>query len=351
MKLKYFLIFIAAAVGFMFINCGDSDEDDASGWEELRDGVPSKESLTLKMPETSEETAALFFGPETKFIAAPGQPGEFYISTVQITREVNLGVMGMLTFLDEVLTYPPTEEENGKAIWGPFPPDALEPVEIRVIIEKTGDNKFEFSFEARPKSSEDEWMQWYFGENTTDGKTARHGMGSFTVDWDAMREYNPTVAEEGKIKVVYDTITSGRTIDVEFIDFKGKDDEEKINADYHYKENADMSGEFDFIAKADIHKDMEDGAEYPKKEDWLFNTRWLSTGAGRSDVTITGGDIEAYCIWAQCLERAVFSECWGVDFFVDYSIENYYSQDDEIMNSEKEAGDESACVFDEKTYE
>ncbi|GAB4289842.1 MAG: hypothetical protein Kow0090_02730 [Myxococcota bacterium] len=348
--MRFITTLVAALLALSLISCDDGNADERSSWEILRDGIPSAESLTLKVPESEGSEKTLFFSPDVKFLAAPGNYGELYIATVQITREVNAGVMFLLSFTDEILLHPPTEETVDTAIWGPFPAGALEPVEIRVIIKKVAENEFEFSYEARPKTGEGDWVAWYHGANKTDGRTARRGKGEFLVDFDAMRKYNPTVKEEGVVRVAFDTITSGRSIEVEFDEFKGKNDAAKFSATYHYKEAPDLSGEFDFVTKADIHKSLEGGEQYPEEEDWLFNTRWLATGAGRSDVTITGGDMSKYCEWGKCLDRAVFSECWGEDFLVDYSVETYYSEDGDTMGMANELGGPSSCAFPEKTY-
>lgn len=346
---RIILAILVFCLGLPFYSCGDNEED--ATWEEFRDGVPSNESLALKVPAKSENTNELFFGPEVKYLVEPGKVGELYGTTVLFTGVVNFGVMAMLTFLDEVLTYPPTTIEGNVATWGPFPPSGLSAVEVQVVIEKKGENKFAFKFEARPRNGEGEWIAWYEGENQTDGKTARHGKGHFGVNFDDVKKYNPVQPEEGSVEVVYDTISAGRVIDVNFNEFKGKDSEDIVTATYHYMENKDYSGEFEFVTTADIHANLEGGEAYPEKEDWYFNTRWESNGVGRSDVTISGGDISEYCeIDNKCLQKAVFSECWGDDFLVDYSGENYYAEGDEILFS-KEFGDEAECALEKKLSE
>jgi len=333
MKRDFLFITIFLTIVFLLLSCDKIDEE---LWKELKDGVPSHESVKLKIPETSSVYR----------ISTEGETGELYSSTRNMTQDVNSGAMRMLTMLDELLTYKPSETDDDSATWGPWQGEGLSPVEYKAIVTKNGNNSFEYEMLARPKDGNGEWLAWFFGSNKNDGETARHGIGIFTINFDNLKKYDETLREEGVIEVDYDTLTEGRKIDVIFKEFKGKHDEDAFSATYYFSEKSDLSGEFIFTTMADIHDGLENGEEYQQKENWLWNTKWNSDGSGRSDAVVTGGDIDQFCSWGSCLEKAVYSECWGSDFKVTYSAEKYYKDDETTFDNGKTEGLESNCVFE-----
>jgi hypothetical protein len=338
------IIFLTAG---LLLSCGDKEEknDNAvpEGWEEFSDAVLEVNNLELKVPAQEEETAN-----KRSSVTLPselGKTGEFYNFTVDLSRGINFHVLGLLGWLDEILSYPPTSLENNVAIWGPFIPDGLSPIELMITIEKLGENEYTFKFEVRPKNTDDEWTNWYSGENKTTGTTARRGVGFLNIDFSALADLDSTMDLRGKVEITFDTI-EGRGIDIVYDEFEDlNSDDGPFDATYHYAEAADLSGEFQFLAAGDIHEE-DNGGAYPLKEDWQVITRWQSDGKGRADVFVTGGDMDKT---EPPMSQAILTECWGEDFLLDF--QRFSGTQTDGAPLEYKEGEESACAFEQAEFE
>ena len=310
------------------------------GWQDYRDGVPSSESLNIKVP--GDNTASVSNPLQLEYSVAPmasqtGQYGQLYIATVQMTRAVNTGVLGILTILDGVLAYPPTSVSGDEAIWGPFTPGGLSAVEVRMTVKHESGEKFSYTMETRKRAGGD-YKTILSGTNERHGATARRGVGNFLIDFDAAAANDPAVVERGQAKADYDTITDGRRIDVYFLNFQGRGDPERKDSTYNFHENPDLSGNFIFATTGDIHQSA--GMNFPAKETYLANTRWRADGAGRCDVNVYGGDMDA-----SGLQKVVVSECWGTDFFVTFYTEDFTDKNGNTFSSKNRQGDDKTCVY------
>jgi hypothetical protein len=74
-----------------------------------------------------------------------------------------------------------------------------------------------------------------------------------------------------------------------------------------------------------------DDSKMAKLEDVTVNSRWNASGAGRADITISGGDLPA------STPEVDAEECWGTDF-----TQSYY---DDSVGFAPMAGVASACVY------
>ena len=81
-----------------------------------------------------------------------------------------------------------------------------------------------------------------------------------------------------------------------------------------------------------ISADVDD-SKTTELEDIAVDSRFRADGAGRADISISGGDIPA----DPGMLTAV--ECWGADF-----MRSYYSDSLELEPTE---GEPSACVYDD----
>jgi hypothetical protein len=79
---------------------------------------------------------------------------------------------------------------------------------------------------------------------------------------------------------------------------------------------------FSFVGDID-----EDGSAW---EDARIRSRWQADGAGRADVTATGGDLGT--------SSASFSQCWNTQFRTVY-------EDFTVLSGGAAAGDEGLCAF------
>jgi hypothetical protein len=121
---------------------------------------------------------------------------------------------------------------------------------------------------------------------------------------------------EGVVAIVYDLTDGTPHLDMAISNSGG-------NADYTYDADADGGGNMTFAA----HGDTED--EGALAEDAVVRSRWLSTGAGRADVRLSGGDLGSTQVTA--------SQCWDATFG-----EVYYSDSAGFVAP---SGAETECAF------
>ena len=95
-----------------------------------------------------------------------------------------------------------------------------------------------------------------------------------------------------------------------------------MSADYAY--NQDLSGGGDMVFNIDG-----DVGGTALAEQVTLRSRWLSTGDGRGDARLTGGDLGS--------EQAIASECWNNLF-----REVYYT---DSVNFAPTVGDPTQCAY------
>ena len=147
------------------------------------------------------------------------------------------------------------------------------------------------------------------------------------INFSEMNALDPTVnLATGGIAILHDNTADPRTVDVHFGNFlDGKSGSTALNAQYHYAEHADQSGNFSFALRTNFDNDPQgilEGAE--------IASRWLASGAGRADVVATGGSLPAGFV-----VHAV--ECWDTSF-----ARVFYTDD---VDPSKTEGNVSACAL------
>jgi hypothetical protein len=242
----------------------------------------------------------------------------------EFTREVTWGtdvVTGViLSAVKSVTDQPATTLESKKAVWGPAAGSALEPVVWRFTVEEGDPDDFNYKLEGRPKAGGDgDYKAVLVGK----GYGAKHTLyktGWFTVDNDAFKSLDRQNGKDaGSVKVTYDLKNlETRTISVEIIPGADKGD-----IKFKVQHQAAGAGYVDLTGHVDIEK-----SATTKLEDVAIYSRWNSSGAGRADISIQGGDAPGV---------VKGSECWSSAF-----SRVYYS---DSLNSEPSTGDAKACAF------
>ncbi|MBI5529769.1 MAG: hypothetical protein HY897_25875 [Deltaproteobacteria bacterium] len=321
-----FLVLVAA-----FFACG---EDDSGG--DFLDGLPEGESIRIKLPG-SESSGSALLAEEDGSGGGMTQKGlgdwaEFYLFTRAMTQQVNGGVYHLLLMIEDIARQEPTTKEENKWIWGPHTPGGLDPASYRVTIEKTGEKDYSWVFDAKAKDAGDDAFSPMMSGTHTKGNRPRRGAGTINLNFDTMAALDPTKVERGTAEVTYQSDTHPVTVTVKFVDFTGEDGKGPTNAQYLYTEQEDGSGEFSFS----IEQDM-DGKG--KIEDARILTRWKSSGTGRSDIKISGGDLAD-----DGVTDVVAVECWDTGFKRTY-FEDWANGDIPI---DAKQGDASACAFSDR---
>jgi hypothetical protein len=256
-------------------------------------------------------------------IAGTGGGGTNYASFYEFTRSVADGVdTGTLLILAEVAlvtSFPPTSIDGSHAVWGPGG-DALDPVEWKLTVTKTAEHEFDYEVDGRPHGSTDNsaWRSILTGHGYGHAHTL-YRSGSFKLDGDTLKALDPTRSNGGKISVQYDARAWPKTVtaDVTTSDGSGQ------WFDVTVAHESDGGGTVVATALADISSPP-DGTNESVDE----NSRWNSTGAGRADVKMSGGDLS---------QTVLASQCWSSQF-----AQTYYT---DSVDYQPTSGDPSTCAF------
>jgi hypothetical protein len=311
------------------------------GGDEFRDGVPYHEDVTLAFPAGAAPSGALTAGDGTAATESPllGEKSELYMLTRAITGVVNTGTAAVLTLVRTITEYPPTSLAGQTAVWGPHT-EPLSPNSWRLTVERLAPGQFHYVLEAKAKAVADApYLTILSGHHnlSTPGAHRRehlpaYGSGDFLLDWDAAQMLPEHDDNVGKAAFAYSRVspTSEVDIDVTFTQIRDKDTGMLIDATYGYVATPGAGGSFDF-------KQIKDTiATTPALETSTFHSRWLESGAGRSDVQLQGGDLGA--------AQATASECWSAGTFLSVYMTNSYG------DAAKTWGAETACAFPTAVY-
>lgn len=334
MKTRTLAAFLGCA---MLTACGAVDGD-----FDTKKVVPEDRAVTLAVPGNAELAAAAGTG---KRHDAVGQRAEFYALTYQISRTLNGHAIALLAVVRGVLAFPATTSDGDKRVWGPYTPGGLEPNTFRFTAEKTAEDAYTFVLEARPRASTAEADFRTLLEGATEHSGPAKVKGSLTLHLDAARALEPQgVCGDGKVTFVFDTTAEPRTISVQLRGFREGNPEAPLcrggdtptDADYAYRHEAGGAGQFLFSVKGDVH---EPGENKPELEDIRIRSRWTADGSGRSDVTVSGGEVAADLTRAGLAEeRVTVTECWDTRYLVTYESASPI----EVRRTD---GDPASCVF------
>lgn len=308
----------------------------ACGRDPFLSALPGAEDVSIRVPESAGQALSL------------GERSEFYETTRNVSRGINGGIAGVFGLMDLIVQHPPTVREENVRVWGPSEPRGLEDTSYKFTVELTGENEYSYKLEGKPKGSEDDAFVviWdgvaYPGEDNV-------GTGVLNLHFSNARALKPSDCTVGDAEVTYDaTNPERRTVDVAFDGVANAcNDEAPTIATYHYSEASDGSGDFQFSANGNIHKAEE---QKPLIETLTINSRWLATGAGRSDVVISGGEVPSDLMTYLPDSDATSvraTECWDDAFALTFSD----TDPEELREHIRELqGDESACPFTDAAY-
>jgi hypothetical protein len=237
---------------------------------------------------------------------------------------VNGAGLGVLNLVQDITNYPATTVADNKAVWGPWT-DQLSPNTYRLTVTKNADKDFSYVLEGKGKTQDDSaYLALLSGSHTvTTGKAFGHG--TFLLDLDKCGQLPEHAANsQGTVQYVYshDSADVDADITAQFTQVWSSDSNAAVNAEYHYLQNDATGGSLDFQFQGDIDKAT------TALEDATLNSRWAKSGAGRSDVRVTGGDVPANT-------DATASECWDSNFASQYLTLSF--------DTAHSYGDPSAC--------
>lgn len=307
------------SLGILLTACGGQDAAD-----EYREAVPTRSQLSMDVP-AGGGSQAQSGEVGTLSQALLGQQAELYQLTYEVSRDVNGSIWLGLNIIETIVQHPPTSVANNVAVWGPHT-GALEPLTWRLVVSKTGPGRYGYVLSARKKAdlngsflpilagtSEKGLSQYFSGYK-----------GVYTANADNMNALDPTHnPDTGKMIATYDTTGDRRKVEMAMEDYS-EAGAPPADILYSYLERLDTSGEFGFVARADMQKDGS------AEELLVATSAWDATGAGRGDAVVTGGDIPSGV-------KINITECW------DQGFGRTFYQDNHAINPTE--GDPAACVF------
>jgi hypothetical protein len=284
-------------------------------------GTASEAELASAVPDPQGMTVNLPGGNGSAQLVQVGTTSSFYVVTRVTTDRVNGHVAFALGVLWAIVHTPPTSIQGNVGTWGPFTP-TLSPVTYRLVVTRIAQGQFTYHLDGRPKSSTAESDFRAIVTGAADPSTPiGHGTGSFTLDLTAANALDPIATRNGgTIAVAYDLSQNPKSLTVHFAGVADGMDGQPATADYAYSHADNDDGTFKFTVDANL------AGTAARLENGSFTSRWNASGAGRGDVTFSGGDAPA--------GGASAVQCWDSNFKVVY-----------YMGPELTEGNASSCAY------
>jgi hypothetical protein len=275
------------------------------GPHEIARVLPRAEDVQIKLPDTAASNAF-----------AVGDIAPWYVATRDVTRTLNGGTAYVLILVHTIVLFPPTSKTDDSYVWGPHH-EPLDPAEWRLTVTELADGTYDWKLDGRSLTEAEASFETLIGGNANGD-----GTGDFTLDFDAAERVNP-IDNDGKGLVAVSYDIPKRTLDMTIDSVEDVNGTQTpVHFDYAYAEASDRSGDMVFTILADTD---DPGTA---KEEATLRSRWLSTGAGRADIRLRNGDLDA---------EVTASECWNTMF-----RRTYYADSAQWLPTEGSASD---CAF------
>jgi len=281
------------------------DDAPAVSSDDVDRALPTADQVSIKLPETTARSA--------------GELATWYVATRGVTSTFNGGSIWVLVLLHAIVKFPVTSVASDTLTWGPWS-DALSPAEYKLDVHVVGDGTFAYALSGRSKTTASAAFEPVIHGTADPRAGALAASGEFVIDLDASRRVNPVDSSDdhGSVEAHYDLAQRHLDLAITTTGDRG----EPVVAGYAYNGAADGSGDMTFEFSADAGG----GAAL---ETATLRSRWRSTGAGRADARIAGGDLGTVEITA--------SECWDTMF-----ARVYYADSAGFAPT---SGSEAACAF------
>ena len=292
--------FLAVSCLASLVACVQQDASPA----EIDRVLPTSDQVSIKLP-----------APHTRSV---GQLANWYVATRDITQTFNGGSAFVLVLLHAIVKFPATTVSGNTYTWGPWS-DALDPAEYKLVVTAKGDGTYSYQLSGRSKTVANSAFEVVVDGTSDPRKGDLQGNGEFLLDFDASHRVNALDKSDskGSVDVRYDLAARHLDLTIMSTDALGK----PALANYAYNES-DAGGDMTLGFSSDV-------GGGPALESATLHSRWLTTGAGRADGRIGGGDLGTI--------QATASECWDTGF-----KRVFYTDSVTFAATE---GLESACAF------
>lgn len=300
--------------------------------------LPSKQALEAKVPDAEGSSQSGL--SSRKDGLAVGQRSRLYEKTQGGADTFNNGLLNILNVVELVKQHPPSARTPNSRTWGPWDDKENPGRNVRLVITRKDEEsgtRFEWTIDAQ-KHGENDWLSvvsGYYLPSVDDD--IRKGAG--VVALDAARVRNAGFAgknDDGKLQRLearYATDGDPVRVELDLSSMGGSFlDPQPVTLHYESERAADGSGFIRFDLVADLMPSLAD-----KSETLTVRSKWLSSGAGRADVKVSGGDL------AGDLEGG--AECWDEAFVTVYGEEKNDFDIDENGQKNEFDGDPSRCAL------
>ena len=311
----------AMSLTLALVACGGMDPEE----DEYRSAVPTTSELALSVPAGSESGTSSDGDIGTLTRAALGQRADLYNVTYKVSRSLNNSVRLGLNTIEDIVQHKPSAIKNGVATWGPWTP-ALEPLTWLLVVKKTAPGRFAYALSARNKADKVGKFKVILAGTSQKGASPVFSgfSGLYTANATNLNALDSvTYPTTGKIIATYNTNGLKRSIKLVLAGYSHKGSQ-VTDMTYAYMDRANMSGEFRYVLKADVHKNSS------KDELLAVASSWNKTGAGIGVSAVTGGDIKKGITVKQV-------ECW------DDAFRRVFYKDN--LNIHPAEGDPAKCVY------
>jgi len=302
------LILMASACGAPYSN------DDIL----FRLAIPSADTLELSV-ESVQTQQALRKAQDM----CPAETALSYLRLRETARAINGSLFSVLSIVDVVMRYPPSEREEDFRRWGPWE-DKEKAYQLNVYRTRSSTvAQFRYEMQGR-RIDADEWLVLLAGD-LLEGDSAANGRGTLMFDFDAMSQIDPSSKEENSFSVDYDTQDSGlsflltvKSSSISLMSWATAEIRKEHFGDddtllrYLFFEDAGGAGRFQIEGPTDVHKDSD--PNLAQEEFMTISGRWLSDQSGRAETTIESGDVQS---------RLRVSECWDKDLVLNFREGQY----------------------------
>lgn len=294
---------------------------------EFATGVPRQDTVAMSVPGSSAKALTV----EGSSRALEGQTADWYTITRAVSATVNGGALAVGLLVRLVTDYPATTVTHDTAVWGPWQ-GPLDPIEWKVTISRLAPHQYQYKFEGRDKHDPTAAFVTVLSGVHSPGLDAQgfemegFGTGSFTLDWNARATLPAPDNNVGTANYKYNHMGPDLVVNIGAQFRQVKDDQQPgklVDADYAFVQNPAAEGSMDF--RYNVPADATSAGGLGK-----VHSRWLWSGAGRSDVTVTTTDSTL---------PYTLSECWDINYVSIYkSVPLSTSTTDNY-------GSESSCAF------
>lgn len=316
--------------------------------QEYRSVTPSDPQVTIGFPGTKGSSTSRAFTDgdlESASQAIVGQTSEYYQLTYGISSFVNAGAVELLTLVRVITLFPASAKSVNSRTWGPHTPGGLDPLTYRVVVTKLEPGRYSFAIDARSKESrtDADFVPLLDGEVVPSG--SGRGKGIMNLRFDNRRKLRSETCEQGTVRYDFDNTVEPARLDVDFQKVGSVNAQNTLckqeparDAKYHYDRSADASGSFVFDILTNAHRAQDNR---PLLEQIVLRSRWKGTGAGRSDVKISGGEVDADLrAIGQAQTFVTASQCWDSGFKTTFQTSS-----PEPLNLVPTEGQETRCAF------